>query len=165
MLTSAAMGFHELSKQPVKDASELSVISGHMSSYSFQDGARGHHHYVIQLFEYPATFQIPADFLGSFRKDRFQSDLRSGSSVSVSIPKGNEKRLTLDERIFVLSVRTQTVTYLDEKDTLRAYNSGFPVWTCAVFFLIGSGSIIWTLKHTPKSLQASATAPSVLTRP
>src|ERR1043165_6291732 len=123
LTVSVVFGIHEFGKQKVRDATDISTINGHLSSFSFQDRARGHHHYVIRLLEFPATFQIPADFLGSFSKNRFQSDLDIGDFISISISKGDEKSLTTNKRLFVFSVRSKTATYLDEQETIRRYNN------------------------------------------
>jgi len=149
LFVSAAFGFHELTKQKVKDSSGLSVVSGQMSSYSFKAGSRGHVYYYIHLVGYKATFQIPADFLDSFSQDRFQSDLKIGDSISISIPKGNENSLSADKRLFIFSVQTKEATYLDEHDALRIYNSNFPTWASIAFFLSGSGLIFLRPTHTP----------------
>jgi len=77
LFVSAALGLHTWTKQNVRDASDLSAIDGRLSSYSFKDGSRGRHYYIIRLFEYQAAFQIPADFVGSFLKKRFQADLKT----------------------------------------------------------------------------------------
>jgi hypothetical protein len=145
VVAAAVSCFLLLTKQTVRDSNGLSVISGQMRSYSFTDGRRGHHHYVIRLMEYQAAFQIPADFLSYFSKDRFQADLQRGSTISVSIPKGNEESLTSDQEILVFSVRAKGETYLDEKDAVRAYNSWFPALMSALLFVMGFG-LLWAPK-------------------
>jgi len=149
LLASAAIAIHESSKPKVKAAADLAGISGHISSYSFKDGARGYHHYVIRLSEYRTNFQIPADFIGCFSKDRFQSDLKNGDSLSVSIPKGKERTLSSEERLFIFSARTRTTTYLSEQDTLGIYNSDSNIVISLLFLVIGTGLILWRPKNTP----------------
>ena len=94
----------------MNDSTDLSMISRQMSSYSFKAGSRGHVYFYIHLVGYKATFQISAVFLDSFSQDRFQSDLKVGDSISISIPKGNENSLSADERLFIFSVRTKEAT-------------------------------------------------------
>src|SRR5689334_25214875 len=75
LCASAMLTTNDLTKPKLKDANDLSVINGELSSYSFYDGSRSTHLYIVRLFEYQTAFQIPADFLSVFSKDRFQSDL------------------------------------------------------------------------------------------
>jgi hypothetical protein len=141
------MLFQEFTKQKVKDANDLIAINGQITSYSFVDRSR-HRYFVIRLLEYPAIFQIPADFIESFLKTRFQSDLKKGDSLWVSIPKKNENKLSSNEHLFIFSARAKTTTYLNEQDTLRIYNGYFKIFMSLLFFLIGSALIIWKPKYS-----------------
>ena len=147
LFASVFVVFHEFTKPSIKTAADLSVINGHLKSYSFKDQARGHHDYVIQLWEYPTVFQIPANFLDSFAKAKFETDVKEGATIWLSIPKSSEKNLTLDKRIFIFSAHAETEKYLDEENSLQKYNSKFTLLMSAIFFLIGSGLIInWRFK-------------------
>ena len=128
----------------VKDASDLSEVSGRLHSYSFREN-RNQHHYAIWFSEYPATFQVPGDDR-LFSRARFESDLHKGDVLWVSIPKVSEKDLASDKRILVFSVRTKTATYLDEKDAIQSFNSHLGIWMSVVFLLGGVGFLIWDLK-------------------
>ena len=133
----------------MKSAHDLSVINGQLLSYSFHDGQRGWHNYLVQLAEYPTAFKIPADFLDCFQKSTFQSDMKSGDMLWVSVPKECEKSLNSDGRLFVFSIRTTSTTYLDERDTIKEYNSDFPLMMSVLFFLIGAALIMWRPRETP----------------
>jgi hypothetical protein len=129
-----------LSRGPtVKDASDLSVISGHLDAYSFWRG-RHSHQYQIRLSEFRAIFELPAK---DFSKASFESDVHKGDALSISIPKVSEIRLSVGERVPAFSVRTRTTTYLDENDAIQSYNSRILLWMAAVFFLGGVALIIW----------------------
>jgi hypothetical protein len=146
LFASAVFVIHFFTKQKVKDASALSTISGQLNSYSFRDGFRGRHHYIIRLSGHPAAFQIPADFLEAFAKDRFQSDVKRNDSVSVSISRESEKNLASDRSLFVFSVRSRSATYLDEQDSIRIYNSAFPILASILFLLAGVAMIYFRPK-------------------
>jgi hypothetical protein len=143
LFVSAVFIVHEFTRLKVRTAGELSVINGQIASYSFKDGLRGSHFYLIRFLRYRATFQIPVDFVGCFSRASFQSDLSKGDSVWVSIPEASEGSLQLDERIPVFAVRTKTVTYLDEQDTLKIYNSDIPIILSLALFMVGASLIMW----------------------
>ena len=102
---------------------ELAVARGQIISYSFLDDSRGTHQYIIHLSGYRSAFQIPPDFAPYFAKTRFESELKKGDSLSVSIPVESAAKLISDGPISVFAVRTATATYLDEHNTLSAYNN------------------------------------------
>lgn len=103
--------------------SELAAAQGQIVSYSLLDDSRGTHQYTFQLTGYNATFQIPAEFAAFFAKARFQSDLKKGDFLSLSIPSDSASKLISGGTIPVFAVRTKTADYLDEHDTLAAYNN------------------------------------------
>ena len=108
---------------PREKISELAVARGQIISYSFLDDSRGTHQYIIHLSGYQAAFQIPPDFAQYFAKARFESDLKKGDSLSISIPVESAAKLISDGPIQVFAVRTPKATYLDEHYTLSAYNN------------------------------------------
>lgn len=143
LATAVFMGVHEFTKPKIKTFSDLSTTHGQLASYSFQDGVRGRHFYQIQLTNYPSHFQIPADFIDSFSKDRFQADIKTGDSLWLSLSKEEIGKLTADEQIFVFSVRSTTTAYLDEQNTIRIYNGRFVLVMTAVFSLGGVACLVW----------------------
>ena len=104
-------------RENVKDAGDLSVVSGHLKSYLFWKGT-GSRDYVIRLSEYPVGFQIPGNCIMDFSKVTFEANLHTGDVLWVSIPKLSENTLTSRKRVSIFSVRTKTATYLDEKDAI-----------------------------------------------
>lgn len=101
---------------------ELAVAEGKIISYSFLDDSRGVHQYTIRLSGYPATFQIPSDFVKYFARDRFDSNLKKGDTLAVSILAQNAGNLTSTGPIPIFAARTETATYLDEHYTLGGHD-------------------------------------------
>lgn len=103
--------------------SDLATTQGRINSYSLLDDSRGTHQYTIRLSEYEATFQIPKEFADYFAKSRFESDLKTGDTISLSIPADSAAKLISKGTIPVFAVRTTSTTYLEEHDTIAAYNN------------------------------------------
>lgn len=139
-------------------ADELAVAKGQIVSYTLLDDSRGTHQYVIRLSEYKAVFQIPGDFAPYFAKTRFESDLKKGDPVSLSIPVENAAKLITAGTIPVFAIRAGAESYLDEHPTLDAWNKKNilkqpPTWTSwvpfiaavSIILLIGLAYIIWKI--------------------
>lgn len=121
-LSTVVIAPHLIGKEKAESTNELAVAKGKIISYSFLDDSRGIHQYTIRLSGYPATFQIPSDFAKYFAKDRFQSNLKKGDSLSVSILAQSAGSLTSTGPIPIFAARTDTATYLDEHFTLGGHD-------------------------------------------
>lgn len=152
LLLLAALVPHDFFSKPKQlklTAGDLAVTKGQILSYSLLDDSRGIHLYTIHLSGYPATFQIPVDFAPYFAKSRFESDLKKGDSVSLSIPVANAPKLIAEGTIPVFAVRTASETYLDEHSTLDAYNiknnphKQVPALTPWVPFIVAASIILF----------------------
>jgi hypothetical protein len=107
----------------VSSPADLAVVEGRISSYSLLDDSKGIHQYTIHFSEYPAaTFQIPSGFANYFARDRFESNVMKGDTLSVSISADNAGKLASGGLIPVFAARTKTATYLDEHYTLYAHD-------------------------------------------
>lgn len=154
---------------------DLAVTKGQIVSYTLLDDSREMHQYVIRLSEYQATFQIPGDFAQYFAKTRFESDLKTGDPVSLSIPVANAAKLITTGTIPVFAVRAGAETYLDEHSTLEAYNNKnkikqVPAWTmwgpfiaaASTIVLIGLACVIWKIA---RAISARPRKPETLSDP
>lgn len=179
-ISAAVLPCHSSGQEKAKSnaiTNELAVAEGKIISYSFLDDSRGTHQYTVRLSGYPATFQIPSDFAKYFSKDRFETNLKKGDSLSVWISAQSAGSLTSDRPVPVFAIRTERATYLDEYYTLGGHddeinNNGnksrgnndnshtkhFPALISFVFFpislifiilLTGLAFIIW--KRKPES--------------
>jgi hypothetical protein len=163
---SAAVIARHWPKQEIKSLGELAVAEGKITSYSFLDDSRGTHLYTIHLSGYQATFQIPADFAEYFAKARFESQIKKGDSLSVSIPAESAGLLISGGSMPIFAARTKTVTYLDEHYTRSAYNNRYKnndsklpglissvfLWAGASLVVVGLGLafVIWMPKRISK---------------
>src|SRR5215469_6401258 len=159
LLLLAVLVPHDLFNKPKElRAADLAVAKGQILSYTLLDDSDGKHQYIIHLSGYQAAFQIPADFAEYFARTRFESDLKNGDSLSVSILSASAEKLISKETIPVFAVRTASDTYLDEHSTLDAYNhknnpKPVPAWTswfplivaASIILLIGLACAIWKI--------------------
>ncbi|HLX69006.1 MAG TPA: hypothetical protein VKV04_05190, partial [Verrucomicrobiae bacterium] len=146
---SAALIIHFLGRREVKQTvRDLATAKGQIISYSFLDGVNGTHQYTIHLTGYPAAFQIPSDDAQYFAKARFESRLKKGDTLAVSISPDSAPSLTSAGPVPIFAARTDTATYLDEYYTLGASNTGyvndnkFPASLVPVFLRVGVALII-----------------------
>lgn len=140
---------HFLSPEKPKPITDLATAEGKIVSYSFLDDSRGAHKYTINLSGYPATFEIPADFAQYFALARFESNLKKGDYLSVSISPDSAGSLAAGRPVPIFAARTKTATYLDEYYTVRAFNAqnnsssnNFAAGLSIVFLFIGVALII-----------------------
>src|ERR1700739_1669453 len=81
-------------RQRITAVSDLETVQGPLQHYSFRDGFRGSHSYYIFLEGDNNRYQIPANFLGCFDKDGFESTVAAGDVLKGSFNK----------RLFVFSI-------------------------------------------------------------
>ncbi len=148
LLLAAAVGVHHILYPKEKTVSDLAGVDGEIVSYTLLDDSRGKHQYEIHLSEFPATFEIPADFSDHFALTRFETDLKKGDKLSVSFPAENADKLVSGGNIPIFAARTKTATYLDEHFSLSTYNNRnkigkqFAVLKSLQFLLIALGCAI-----------------------
>ena len=134
--------YHQLTRDTLKSDADLFQIDGIVKDYSFADkqGGRGMtHEYYIWFDGYRNAFQIPADFLGYFKKTEFETQVRKGDSLTLTIPKQKMTNLNSDEDIYIMSIDKQTYNYLDKVKTMENENSGFDIYAGSFFLVIGIG--------------------------
>ncbi len=160
---------HHPTKSQKKSADDLAEAQGKIDSFTFLDDSRGMHQYIIRLSGYRTTFQIPSDFVKYFATARFQSQIKRGDQVSISIPTESAAKLVSNAQVPVFAIRSQTTTYLDEHNTLGAFNNRGNskktslavnwraiAWAGSAVLLIGFAFVIWKLAgavsaRSPKS--------------
>jgi hypothetical protein len=143
LFASLALGLRNFARPPVKTSEDLSAVAGKIEEFSFVDGAMQSHNYVVRLQNYPAQFVIPADFIGAFSKNRFESDLKRGDSITISFAqKDKDKLISKGARILIFAVRSSNSAYLEEHDTLPLYNSSLGI--VAVVGLVFAALLLWT---------------------
>jgi len=154
---------------------DLVVAKSPIISYSLLDDNKGTYQYVIRLTGYQATFQIAPEFAPYFAKNRFQSDLKAGDSLSVWIPVASTGKLISNGTIPVFAVRTASDTYLDEHSTLDAYNhknnpKPASAWTSWVPFIAAASIILliclaYAIWRIARAISARPRKPKTLSDP
>jgi len=152
---------HHPGKPQKKSVDDLAEAQGRIDSYSFLDDSRGMHQYSIRLSGYRTSFQIPSEFVKYFATARFESQLKKGDDLSISIPSESAAKLVSSGSVPVFAVRSRTATFLDEHYTLSAYNNRGSsrkttlvvdwravLWGAAIVLSIGLAFVIWKLART-----------------
>ncbi|MDP1801466.1 MAG: hypothetical protein Q8L81_08945 [Bacteroidota bacterium] len=133
--------YHQFTRDTLKSDKDLLQLKGIVKDYSFADkqGGRGMtHEYYIWLDGYKNAFQIPADYLGYFKKEEFETQVRKGDSLSLTIPR--QKMIKLNDSnddIYVMSLDKHNYNYLDKVKTMENENSGFDIYAGIFFLVIG----------------------------
>ena len=141
--------YHQLCRPSLDSSNDLSSIEGRIEDYSFAR-KRGYKRilkqYYIWLENHSCTFQIKADLIPFFYQKRFESHIKRGDSLKLTIPKEFANRLhDKNEEIFILSVSDDFMDYLPLKDSLTKENDKFDIYA-GIFFIIGGG-ILYLLKR------------------
>ncbi len=147
---------HKSARPQKRSVDDLAEAQGRLDSYSFLDDSRGMHQYSIRLTGYRTTFQVPSDFVKYFATARFESQLKKGDDISISIPTESAAKLVSSGPVPVFAVRSRTATYLDEHYTISAFNNRgnsrkatlvvdwrAVLWGTAIIFTIGIAFVIW----------------------
>jgi hypothetical protein len=143
-----AILYHHFQRPDLKTSDKILHIEGHVDQYSFQQKS-GHRatlkQYYIWLDNYPCTFQIKADFIPFFNQTQFESEIKNGVSLKLTIPKELEYQLSdRGTHIFILSASKNSTNYLNLADTIPKENSNFDIY--AGLFFIAGGIVYYILK-------------------
>lgn len=143
-----AILYHHFQRPDLTAADKILHIEGHVVQYSFQEKP-GHRatlkQYYIWLDNYPCTFQIKADFLPFFNKKQFESEIKNGDNLKLTIPKELDDQLfDSGTHIFILSASINSTNYLSLADTIPKENSNLDIY--AGLFFIAGGMVYYILK-------------------
>ena len=143
-----AILYHHFQRADLKTPDKILHIEGRVSQYSFQQKP-GHRatlkQYYIWLDNYPCTFQIKADFLPFFNQTQFESEIKNGDNLQLTIPKELEDQLAdRGTHIFIFSASKTSTNYLSLADTIPKENSNFDIYA-GLFFFAG-GIVYYILK-------------------
>jgi hypothetical protein len=143
-----------ITKNKVTSSSDLLSISGTMSRYSFIDGEKGTKRYYILLNEYPQTFQIPAEFLSFFAKEKFESDMQKGQELSLRISKFDEKKLGEPySYIFIYELNKGSSSFLNSELTIKQENSYLFYYWGTGFIIAGLGFYLFKKRQLRRNQQ------------
>jgi hypothetical protein len=120
-----------------KGDTDFKFVSGQFESYSFRDGSRGYHNYTFRLKNFINSFKIKADFLDFFYASNFKQ-LNEGDSLTVGISNTDINKLnSTSDYLFVYSIKSNTSTFLDSKDTIAFQNSNHDYYYFGGLLLLG----------------------------
>lgn len=136
-------------RQKITSVSDLETVHGPLQRYSFRDGARGTHSYYIFLEGDNNRYQIPADFLGCFDKDGFESTAVAGDVLTIAFNK----------RFFVFSVFDSKRSYLAADSAIAEYNGGTDIRVSIFLFIIGSAVLAGGLIRQRNAALSAKMAP------
>ena len=132
------LSFSSITTHKVSSTSELITVDGILSKYSFVDGKKGIKIYYIWLTQHEATFQIPADFLSFFDKDKFENVINAGQKIYVGISKSDKVRLTkLNEIIRIYDLHNDNASFLKSSLTIKQENNTLQYVIGPLFIIAG----------------------------
>lgn len=132
------LGFY-LFKPSIHSKDDLECVKGKYSRHSFTYSSLrgGGYRYYVWLKNYSNPFKIKADFIDHSLKRKFEGSIRFGDELIIDIQKGKKPKLNSNENIFIYSMRSNEVVYIDSKDTLAKHNSPFLLFISIGFILFG----------------------------
>jgi hypothetical protein len=134
---------HQFERPNLKTADKIITLEGNVTNFSFNHKAgykANLKQYYIWLDNYPCTFQIKADFLSYFYQSRFESEIKPGDKIKLSIPKEFENQLRIrDKNVFIFSISKDSTDYLSLNETVSKENSNFDIYA-GIFFVIFGGA-------------------------
>lgn len=132
------LSFSSITTHKVSSISDLITVEGILSKYSFVDGERGTKKYYIWLTQHEATFQIPADFLNFFEKDKFEKTINAGQKIYVGISRSDKASLTkINDRIRIYELHNDYASYLKSSLTIKQENNTLQYIIGPLFILAG----------------------------
>jgi len=126
ILISIALFSKHFLQQKIDTASDLEIVQGKMSNYSFEDGYRGRRNYRIFLEGDRNPYKIPADFISCFDKSSFESMVHAGDIL----------KLSFNKRLFVFSIADPNRSFLSTNSTIEIYNKS-PIHVSLMMFSLG----------------------------
>jgi hypothetical protein len=133
----AAIIYHDQTRARGTEEDDFIEISGPLCWYSFQNETKGVKNYLIKICNHRATFQIKADFVSSFNKEKFEAEFKDGDTLYFSVLKNNSKNFEEEDYVFVYEIRTNQSNYLSLQDTIEMDRSYLATFAGLGFVLTG----------------------------
>lgn len=127
-----------ITTQKVSSHSDLISIDGTLLKYCFVDGKKGTKKYYIWLTQHEVTFQIPADFLRFFDKDKFEKFTNVGQKIFIGISKFDKNSLEKsNDRIRIYELRNNNKSFLESTVTIKQENNILQYLIGPIFIIAG----------------------------
>jgi hypothetical protein len=136
LFTGAFLLYSTINKIKVSSTADLRSIDGTLLKYSFVEGKKGTKTYYLWLVEYPATFQISADFSANFQKRQFEALVQSGQKLKLQISKFEDDKLRqVNNPMLVYDIQVGNIKFLRSNFTIKQENS-------PLFYYVGAGFLV-----------------------
>lgn len=130
----------------INSTDDLTEISGRLSYYSFdkirhRKGLTYYYDYSIKLENYQSMFKIKESHISEFNKVDFETHVRRGDWVILTIPNSDVDELNFKAEINITSIKVGSLTYLEAKRVIAKgknpiqllYALGFLILSFLVF--------------------------------
>lgn len=132
------LSFSSIATQKISSPSDLITVDGILAKYSFIDKKKGRKKYYIWTTQHKAIFQIPADFLSFFDKEKFEKDLNIGQRIFIAISKYDKKSLPKsNDRIRIYDLHDDNVSFLKSSLTIKQENNTLQYLVGPLFIVAG----------------------------
>ena len=130
--------FMYFDKEKIKSSSDITLVSGPFDEYNWINfGLRNGSSLIFKLRNYSNKFKVKADFFSILKKDKFKA-IHYGDTLTVGIPNHLTKDLDKpNESLFVYSISSRTVDYLNFGDAIKKHNSPLLLFTAGAFVIAG----------------------------
>jgi hypothetical protein len=138
---------HYFLEDKVKLKSDLIEISSSLKDFSFSEykGIKNHlFSYYLYLNSYKNNFQLVADFVNYFDKNKFEKTVMIGDTLKIEISRKKFSKINQNTKIEIFGIYKNNITYLDCEDTIHQYNSrsDFEFYFGIIVTLIGMIALI-----------------------
>jgi hypothetical protein len=124
-------------KDKIRSENDLTKIEGKYNSYSFKKGNRGTLMYYFWLNEYKCTFQIPANYISYFNRNRFIANVKKNDKLNIYISNNQVTNLNSKEKIFVQHIGKQNLIFLNKMNSIKTEKSYSEVYFSIIIFIAG----------------------------
>lgn len=137
--------YHQYERPNIKSVNDITFIEGRIKDFSFKYKGGGRamsRQFYIWVQGYDCKFQIAADYLSYFQKNRFEQTLEIGDSIKIGIPNNQKEKLYEDETILIMSIDSKHVNYMSFSDIIQEENKYFDIYAGLIFLGLGYGIYI-----------------------
>jgi len=138
LVTSCVILILHFDREKIEGKDDITLVSGQFNEYSWVDlGKRNGSSLTFTLKNYSNRFKIKADFFSTLKKEEFKA-ISNGEKLIIGIPNSYVKLLNTEKKpLFVYSIVSNNLTFLDLKDTIEKHNSPLLLLASGLLGVIG----------------------------
>lgn len=139
LMTSFVMLYFFLAKPSLHSINDLIIVKGNYLKHSFnyKSGRGGGYSYYLWLDNYSNSFKIKADFIDNRIKALFENTIIQGEELTIEILMNERSKLNSSDFIFIYSLYSNDIDYLNSEDTIKKHNSPFMMIMSFGFLVAG----------------------------